>query len=129
MNIWWLQQADFGAWMALLGALFIGHAYADYAFQTDFMAKAKNRHNPIIFGDVPADAPPGSLWIFVLSAHSAIHAGMVWVLTACGWLGLAEFILHWLIDWLRMEGKISFNVDQFSHLGCKAAYVAALALF
>jgi hypothetical protein len=103
MTIWWLQQADLGAWFALLGALFIAHAYADYAFQTDFMARAKNRHNPITFGDVPTDAPPGTLWMFVLSAHSAIHAGLVWILTGCGWLGLAEFILHWLIDWLRIR--------------------------
>jgi len=129
MTLWWLQQADLGAWFALLGALFIGHAYADYAFQTEFMARAKNRHNPITFGDVPTDAPPGTLWMFVLSAHSAIHAGLVWILTGCGWLGLAEFILHWLIDWLRMEGKISFRADQFAHLGCKLAYVAAIAFF
>ena len=128
MTIWWLQQADLGAWFALLGALCIGHAFADYAFQTDFMARAKNRHNPITFGDVPTDAPPGTLWMFVLSAHSAIHAGMVWILTGCGWLGLAEFILHWLIDWLRMESKISFRTDQFAHLGCKLVYVAAVAL-
>lgn len=129
MNIWWLQQTDFSGWAALLGALFIGHAFADYALQTDFMARAKNRHWAKSFSGGPPDAPPGTLWLFVLSAHSAIHAGVVWILTGCGWLGLAEFIIHWIVDWMRMEGKISFRTDQFAHLGCKAAYVAAAALW
>jgi hypothetical protein len=127
MNFWWLQQADFSAWIALLAALFIGHALADYALQSEFMAKAKNRHQPPPPGNTPADFSP-TLWVFVLSAHCAIHAGMVWALTACGWLGLAEFCLHWIIDWLRAEGRLGFHADQLSHLACKAAYVAALAL-
>jgi hypothetical protein len=122
MDIWWLQQETPGSWTSLLGALLIGHALADYALQTDFMARAKNRH----LTRAVSDAPPGTLWLYVLSAHAAIHAGAVWILTGCGWLGLAEFILHWLIDWLRMENRISFCTDQFTHLGCKAVYVALM---
>jgi Protein of unknown function (DUF3307) len=128
MNIWWLHQTGFADWAALVGALFIGHAFADYAFQTDFMARAKNRHWARTFTG-STDLPPATLWLFVLSAHSAIHAGVVWILTGCGWLGLAEFFLHWLIDWARMEGKISFRVDQLAHLGCKVGYVSAMALW
>ncbi len=128
MNVWWMQEAGIGAWFALLGALFIGHAFADYALQTDFMARAKNRHWAETWTTGPPDFPPGTLWLFVLSAHSAIHSGVVWIITGCGWLALAEFILHWLIDWSRMEGKFGFRTDQFAHLGCKAAYVAALGL-
>jgi len=118
-----MQQENPGNWIALLGALLIGHAFADYPLQTEFMARAKNRHHARAFAELPSQ----SLWLYVLSAHSAVHAGMVWILTGCGWLGLAEFILHWLTDWLKMERRISFRTDQFSHLGCKAVYVALLA--
>jgi len=128
MNIWWMHDAGPGAMLALIGALFIGHAFADYAFQTDFMARAKNRHWAETFAGGPPDAPPGTLWLFVLSAHSAIHSGVTWIITGCGWIALAEFVLHWLIDWSRMEGKISFRTDQLAHLGCKVVYAAALAV-
>lgn len=127
MDFWWLQQADVSAWIALLAALFIGHALADYALQTEFMARAKSRHYSPPPGSPSADTPP-TLWVYVLSAHCALHAGVVWALTACGWLGLTEFILHWIIDWQRAEGRLSFHADQLSHLACKAAYVAAIAL-
>jgi len=123
MDIWWQLQEGPGNWISLLGALAIGHALADYALQNDFMARAKNRH----LSHANDDLPRQSLWIWVLSAHAAIHAGMVWILTGCGWLGLAEFVLHWLIDLFRIEKKISFQTDQLGHLLSKAGYVAALA--
>ena len=83
----------------------------------------QNRH----LAPTHKDDPIPFLWIYVLSAHAAIHAGLVWIITGCGWLGLAEFVLHWLIDALRIEKKISFQTDQLCHLLTKVIYVVGLA--
>ena len=123
MDIWWQLQDGPQSWFAIMGALAIGHALADYSWQTDFMARAKNRH----LAAPQEDASTPFLWIYVLSAHAAIHAGLVWIITGCGWLGLAEFVLHWLIDALRIEKKISFQTDQLCHLLTKVIYVVGLA--
>jgi hypothetical protein len=93
----------------LLIALLAGHALADYPLQGDFLAKAKNRLAPI----------PGIPWWQALSAHALIHAGFVALLTGIWWLGVAEFVIHWLTDDAKCRGRISFNVDQAIHFECK----------
>ena len=99
-------------------ALMAGHALADYPLQGDFLAKAKNRLAPI----------PGIPWWQALSAHAMIHAGFVAALTGLWWLGAAEFAIHWITDDAKCRGKISFNVDQAVHYGCKLVWlIVALA--
>ena len=61
-----------------------------------------------------------------MSAHCLIHAGFVWVITGGVLFALAEFVLHWIIDVLKCEGKTSFAVDQWLHVGSKVLYVAVL---
>jgi hypothetical protein len=97
--------------------LAIGHFLADYPLQGDFLAAAKNHRKPI----------PGVPWYQALMAHSAIQAGMVWFVTGNVWFGLIEFFAHGFTDYLKSEGRISFNQDQICHLLCKAAYLVALA--
>jgi hypothetical protein len=87
--------------------------------QGDFLAAAKNHRKPI----------PGVPWYQALMAHSAIQGGMVWYLTGSLALGVVEWAMHMQIDYLKSEGRISFNIDQALHIGCKVAYVVALALF
>jgi hypothetical protein len=58
-------------------------------------------------------------------AHSAIQAGMVWLVTGKLWLAGIEFALHAGIDYTKSNGNISFNQDQACHLLCKLAYAAA----
>jgi hypothetical protein len=116
---------------ALIGffALAIGHAFADFALQSQFMAQNKNRHL------VPKDTDtgrPSSMWIHVLTAHCLVHAGIVWIilapLTAKAWaFALVEFVVHWAIDYVKCEGKTSFNTDQSLHYLCKLGYLAVLA--
>ena len=96
--------------------LLVGHALADYPLQGDFLAKAKNRANPI----------PGIPWYHGLIPHAAIHGGFVGVITGNVWLGLVEFAVHCLIDDAKCMGRISYNTDQALHVGCKALWVAAL---
>ena len=123
MTDWWLQSGGWPGWGQLFFALAIGHALADYPLQSDFMARAKNRH----FAHAFADLPQRTLWAYVLTAHALIHAGCVWLITGRAGFALAEFALHWLIDWAKTERKIGFQTDQWLHLGCKAGYVALLA--
>lgn len=115
---------------ALIGffALAIGHAFADFALQSQFMAQNKNRNL------VPKDTDtgrPSTMWLHVLTAHCLVHAGTLWVLlapvTKLAWaFALTEFVLHWFIDYVKCEGKTSFNSDQALHYVCKAAYLGLL---
>ncbi len=96
--------------------LVVGHSLADYPLQGDFLAKAKNRANPI----------PGVPWYQGLFAHAAIHAGFVGVITGSPFLGLCEFILHARIDDAKCMGRITYNQDQALHLFCKVVWVLVL---
>jgi hypothetical protein len=111
---------------ALMFALVIGHAVADYPLQGSFLASAKNRHlDPTdLFGET---SPPRGLWIHALTAHSLIHAGAVWLVTGSLLLGSVELVLHWLIDFIRCEKKIGYTTDQMLHVACKAAYAVVIA--
>lgn len=96
--------------------LMIGHAAADYALQNDFMAMAKNHTTEL--GKV--------YWKWVLPSHGLIHAGFVYFITGSFVLGMAEFIVHTITDYLKCDGKIGFNTDQFIHLGCKVLWILLL---
>lgn len=102
--------------MILFLKLAIGHFVADYPLQGDFLAAAKNHRKPI----------PGVPWYHALAAHSAIQAGMVWLITGKLWLASFEFTLHAAIDWWKSNENISFNQDQIAHLACKAVYAYML---
>ncbi|TCT34618.1 DUF3307 domain-containing protein [Martelella mediterranea] len=102
----------------VLALLIAAHALADYPLQGDFLARAKNQSAPL----------PGVPWYQALGAHSAIHAGFVGVITNSVWLGLAEFAAHWVIDYEKSAGRLSFNQDQFLHLFCKLAWTVLFVL-
>lgn len=95
----------------LLGLLVAGHALADYPLQGDFLAKAKSR------------LVPGVPWYQAMSAHCSIHAGFVLALTNSPALAVAEFIIHFVADDAKCKGRISYNMDQAIHVGCKVAWV------
>jgi hypothetical protein len=103
----------------ILAALLAGHALADYPLQGDFLARAKNRANPI----------PGVPWYHGLLPHAAIHAGMVGLITGSLALGLAESVAHCIIDDSKCMGRISYNLDQALHVICKVVWLASLAVW
>lgn len=112
-------------WWALLFALVVGHAIADYPLQGEFLALGKNHRL------TPEQKPNGvmgvrGIWFHCLTAHAFIHAGVVWAITGVFALALAELALHWIIDFAKSEGWTNFHVDQLLHLLCKLAYVALL---
>lgn len=106
-------------------AMVIGHVLADYPLQGKFLSIAKNRHADAscLFG---GELPPRGLWLHALTAHSLVHAGMVWLITGSLTLGLVELVLHWVIDFAKCEKWINFTVDQFLHVVCKAGYAVLL---
>lgn len=88
-----------------------GHYLADFGLQNEFIAKFK----------VPGSAP---FWFHVLIAHCAIQAIPVLLVTGNAGLGIAEFVAHFLIDFTKGKGKLSFNQDQLLHIVCKLIWFA-----
>jgi len=109
--------------MILFFQLLIGHAVADYALQSDWMAKAKNRHHK-------TTPPPGATyqacWFWVLSAHALIHGGAVYVITGSPLLALIETLVHWCIDFAKCDNWFGINTDQSLHILTKALFAIAL---
>ena len=93
--------------------LLIGHALADYALQPMVMIIGKNRHRSM----------EGVPWYYWMTAHALINSGAVWFITQSLWFGLAELILHWMIDFVKCEKWINAITDQWLHVACKLAYV------
>lgn len=98
--------------------LLFAHMLADYPLQGEFLAKAKNRFAPV----------PGVPWYQAMAAHSVIHGGLVGLVTGSLWLGLAETVIHALIDDLKCSNRISYNQDQTLHLLCKLLWLGLMAL-
>lgn len=104
--------------LAVLFALVIIHALADYPLQGAYMAHQKTRHQ----------ADSYSEWIVALIAHCLIHAGGVWLITGNIYMGLIELALHSLIDTGKSQNRYGLIVDQCLHVLCKVGYVVALVI-
>lgn len=112
--------------MMLFFLLLVGHALADYPLQGPFIGQFKNRHA------TRGDAFNGNAfvpWWHLMTAHALIHGGFVAVLTHSLGLGLAEVVLHWLIDAAKCEGWTGINTDQALHIGCKLLWVALVIAY
>jgi hypothetical protein len=112
-----IANNDLIAAFQVLFALLIAHALFDYPLQGEFLAKYKNRH----FKE--DGAAINGLWIHCLTSHSLLHAGGVWLITGSFIIGIIEFVLHWVIDFLKCEGITNFHIDQFLHVLCRIFYV------
>ena len=111
--------------LELFFLLVMGHALADFPLQGDFLSRGKNRNlAPPKLAD--GNEMPNRLWIYLMSAHALTHAFFVWMFTGSALLALVEFIVHWIIDAMKCEGRTSFEVDQWLHIISKAAYVIVI---
>jgi hypothetical protein len=103
------------------------HALADYPFQTGAMATCKCRHANL---PLQKDCP----WYYWMAAHALIHGGTVGVLVkwygfsefAAVWLGIAEALIHFLIDSGKCERWYGMAVDQSLHVLCKGLWCLLL---
>lgn len=95
-------------WTYLIFWLLVGHALCDYPLQATYLSQAKRRNS--------GKSTP---WWIALSMHAMIHAGAVALVTGSLWLGGAEFVCHWCIDYAKCEKKIDDTTDQLLHVYCK----------
>lgn len=107
----------------LLFKLLCGHAIADFALQTDWIAKNKNRHMIPAGYDPKLHGPIQIIWPYVLTSHALIHGLMVYVATGSPILGVGETIAHWIIDFGKCEKWYGIHTDQGLHLVCKALWL------
>lgn len=111
---------------SLGGKLFLllcGHALADFAFQSDFIASNKNRHNTPKGYDPKLHGPMQVVWPYVLTSHALIHGLMVtWVFQNYAY-GVFETISHWLIDFGKCEKWYGIHVDQGLHIFSKLVWL------
>ena len=95
----------------LLLLLAMGHFVADFALQGDRMAVEKCPGQGVVLG-----------WGWWLCAHAAIHGFFVAVITGVPLLGLAEWLVHGLIDFGKCRRCYRMGADQFLHLLCKVLW-------
>ena len=95
--------------------LVMGHCLGDFAFQSDRMAVEKC-----------AGCDKTLPWYWWLGAHAGIHGFLVTMITGQPWLGLAEWVIHSLIDISKCRRYYGLAMDQFLHLLCKVVWVVIL---
>ena len=96
--------------------LFLAHFVCDFTFQSDRMAREK-----VPGSDVTLD------WRLWLLSHSATHGLAVALITGLPLLGLAELVLHAIIDWSKSRFRFSLLCDQALHIACKCVWALQVA--
>lgn len=97
-----------GLFVILLGA----HAVSDCPLQNEFLSRAKNRYAPT----------PGVPWFYALGAHGAVHGLAVALVTRSPALGVAEALMHAVIDDAKCAGRLNHHQDQALHASCKVVW-------
>ena len=64
-----------------------------------------------------------------LGSHAATHGLAVALITTIPLLGLAELLLHAIIDLAKARLRFSMAFDQCLHLACKLVWALLLVLF
>ena len=105
--------------MTLFFQFLVAHAFGDYVFQRDIMAKSKSRH-ALIYKTASPSFPGWFYWLF---SHALVHGGLVFLISGSLLLGGIETVLHTIIDFTKCEHWINLHVDQALHIACKLAYV------
>jgi hypothetical protein len=112
-------------WPALLFLFLCGHALADFALQTEWIATNKNRHvRRALSPELRAQMQ--IIWPHLLTAHSLHHGLMVYLVSQKLSLGLAETAIHWLTDFGKCEKWYGFHADQILHVAAKVLWTALI---
>ena len=110
----------------MLFALLCGHAISDFALQSESMGLGKSRHKKPPY--IPKGIREQTVWLYYLTAHAFINGGVVYLITQSQALGIAETIIHWIIDFCKTEGWINPHRDQMFHLLSKIVYCVVLGV-
>lgn len=98
--------------ISLFLSLLLVHFLMDYPLQGDFLAKAKNRANPI----------PHVPWYQAMAAHSLMHGIAVGFITGIPLFAILETGIHWWTDDAKCRGELTYNQDQAIHIICKVVW-------
>lgn len=97
-------------YFVMLFTLMFAHFLGDFAFQNDFVAKAKN-----------PKLSSKEIWPIVMLAHCMIHAGMVLIITRSLMAAMVVLVLHYIVDYYKCMGlfgtRYAFAIDQGLHIG------------
>ena len=105
-------------WQEQLFYLVAAHALTDYALQSDFMS---NRKRPSMSRHTQQDEY--GPWWWWMGAHSLINGLGVAVVLSNWQLGIAETVVHGLLDIAKCHGKLTTKQDQALHLLSKFLWV------
>ncbi len=105
----------------LLFLLLCGHALADFALQTEFVATNKNRHIRHKF-EPDIRSKMQVIWPHLMLNHCLHHGLMVFIITKSLTLALAEVAVHFVTDYGKCERWYGFHGDQFIHIATKVAW-------
>lgn len=95
--------------------LVAAHNLADFCIQGDAAAIGKNK-------DIDS-AKFGVGWYYWMSGHCFTQGLLVALVTQNAFIGLAETIFHFVIDYLTCKKLISIHSDQFLHYVSKIVWV------
>jgi hypothetical protein len=108
-------------WFMVLFLLLAAHATFDYALQGEAVAINKNPNaNTALQKHVP--------WYYWLGSHAFQHGGAVALITGSAWLGIAETVAHFAIDYGKCLQKYTIHGDQLLHLVCKIVWLVIWVL-
>jgi len=94
--------------------LSMGHCLGDFGLQSDRMAVEKCPGHDVTLP-----------WYWWLGSHAGIHGFLVGAITGIPLLGLAEWIIHAMIDLGKCRGLYRLAADQALHLSCKLVWTLA----
>jgi len=89
--------------------MIFAHFLCDFPLQTDKIA----------IGKCPGCGQVGVPWGYWMAGHCGTHALAVSLVTGIAWLGVAEFVVHFTIDWFKCKSRINLAIDQSLHILCK----------
>lgn len=107
--------------ISILLLMLAGHFVGDFVLQPAPMSSGKNRNKSREQFD---DGFPQ--WYYWLTAHASTHGLIVYLITGSIFLLIAEFISHWLIDFVKCDKSINLHQDQFLHILSKVTYALVI---
>lgn len=96
---------------SLFLTLVMGHFFGDFGLQSDRMACEKCPGQSKTLG-----------WGWWLGSHAAIHGFIVALVTGVPLLGLAETLVHFLIDLAKCRRVLRLSMDQALHISVKLVW-------
>jgi hypothetical protein len=102
--------------MELFWWMMVGHFAVDYPLQGSQTAIQKS---PLTDNELSKAVP----WYYWLTAHALMHGGVVAWATGFIWLGLAETMCHWFIDYGKCLKRYGIHTDQVLHVLSKVIWV------